>query len=154
MCQSGIKCHCKQSSGSDVHAHCSQQKWCKEREEYISGGKNTQEQGQLSPTVLDVVAAVIYVASSYGCIMKAAARTEVGHHKIKMFENTWSKHWNMFSFVQLCEHIQYPSARLHFYKIRLGIVKHGSLGKLSTVQMKPLLSVKRSGHNDERTYSL
>lgn len=98
MCQSGIKCHCKQSSGSDVHAHCSQQKWCKEREEYISGGKNTQEQGQLSPTVLDVVAAVIYVASSYGCIMKAAARTEVGHHKIKMFENTWSKTLEYASF--------------------------------------------------------
>ena len=94
MCQSGIKCHCKQSSGSDVHAHCSQQKWCKEREGYISGGKNTQEQGQLSPTVLDVVAAVIYVARifSYGCIMDAAARTDVGHHKIKMFENTWSKY--------------------------------------------------------------
>ena len=101
MCQSGIKCHCKQSSGSDVHAHCSQQKWCKEREKYISGGKNTQEQGQLSPTVLDVVAAVIYVARifSYGCIMDAAARTDVGYHKIKMFENTWSKHWNMFSFI-------------------------------------------------------
>lgn len=99
MCQSGIKCHCKQSSGSDVHAHCSQQKWCKEREGYISGGKNTQEQGQLSPTVLDVVAAVIYVARifSYGCIMDTAARTEVGHHKSKMFENTWSKYQNMLS---------------------------------------------------------